>query len=199
MDERGPMSKLYFRHSPMNAGKSTALLQVAYNYLERGQRPVIAKPVIDTKSDKVLSRLNISWDVDWHVEEDSNIIEDFFKLEIERIDCILIDEAQFLQPKQVDQFFKIATSFNIPVIAYGLRSDFQTKAFPASVRLFELAHSIEEMKTICRCGKKAMFNGRKVDDEFVSEGSQIAIDGGEVVTYEALCGKCFDELVGLPE
>lgn len=189
------MSKLYFRYSPMNAGKSTALLQVAYNYNERGQRAIIAKPVLDTKSDKVVSRLGISGNVEWHVSPESNVIEDFLKLETEKVDCILIDEAQFLEPEQIDQFFMIAVLHKIPVIAYGLRSDFQTRAFPASARLLEIAHSIEEMKTICRCGSKTMFNGRKIDGVFTTVGDQIAIDGQQA-EYESLCGKCFIELVG---
>ena len=189
------MSKLYYRYSPMNAGKSTALLQVAYNYKERGQRSIIAKPNVDTKSPEVLSRLNISAKVDWSVEPEHNLIEDFLDKETEKVDCILVDEAQFLEPSQIEQLFFIAVMRNIPVLAYGIRSDFQTKAFPGSIRLFELAHSIEEMKTICRCGAKAMFNGRKIDGEFVSEGEQVAIDGKQA-EYESLCGKCYIELVG---
>lgn len=189
------MSKLYYRYSPMNAGKSTALLQVAYNYKERGQRSIIAKPNVDTKSTNVLSRLNISAKVDWSVEPEHNLIEDFLDKEAEKVDCILVDEAQFLEPSQIEQLFFIAVMRNIPVLAYGIRSDFQTKAFPGSIRLFELAHSIEEMKTICRCGAKAMFNGRKIDGEFVSEGEQVAIDGKQA-EYESLCGKCYIELVG---
>lgn len=189
------MSKLYFRYSPMNAGKSTALLQVAYNYKERGQRSLIVKPNTDTKSTEVLSRLNISAKVDWAVDPEHNLITDFLDKETEKVDCLLIDEAQFLESEQIEQLFFIAVMRNIPVLAYGIRSDFQTKAFPGSIRLFELAHSIEEMKTICRCGAKAMFNGRKINGEFVSEGEQVAIDGQEA-TYESLCGRCFIKLVG---
>lgn len=188
------MSKLFFRHSPMNAGKSTALLQVAYNYIERGQRPIIAKPSLDTKSDKVLSRLNVSADVDWHIRPGDDIRE---KLAAEsgKIDCILVDEAQFLTAKQVDQLFYIAVEENVPVLAYGIRTDFATRAFPGSARLMEIAHSLEELKTICRCGKKAMFNARIINGEFVREGSQVAIDGQDA-TYESLCGSCYIEKVG---
>lgn len=189
------MSKLYYRYSPMNAGKSTALLQVAYNYKERGQRSIIAKPNVDTKSPEVLSRLNISAKVDWSVNPEHHLIKDFLDKETEKVDCILVDEAQFLEPSQIEQLFFIAVMKNIPVLAYGIRSDFQTNAFPGSARLFELAHSIEEMKTICRCGAKAMFNGRKINGEFVSEGEQVAIDGQQA-SYESLCGKCFINLVG---
>lgn len=187
----------------MNAGKSTALLQVAYNYSERGQRPIIVKPTIDTKSDKVLSRLNVSMDVDWSVGSHDNIIDDFLRKETGKVDCILVDEAQFLEPEHIDQLFLIATLHNIPVLAYGIRSDFQTHAFPGAVRLFELAHTIEEMKTICRCGAKAMFNARKINGVFTSKGVQVAIDeehksktSEDVVTYESLCGTCYVNLVG---
>lgn len=189
------MSKLYFRYSPMNAGKSTALLQVAYNYTERDQRPIILKPAIDTKSPEVLSRLNVSAKVDWQIEPHHNLVLDFLDKEVEKVDCLLVDEAQFLEPAQIDQLFYIAVKRNIPVLAYGIRSDFRTNAFPGAIRLFELAHTIEEMKTICRCGTKAMFNGRKVNGVFVNEGSQVAIDGGETISYESLCGKCYINLV----
>lgn len=189
------MSKLYFRYSPMNAGKSTNLLQVAYNYVERNQRPVIAKPMIDTKSPHVLSRLNISAKVDWAISTKNNIITDFLDKETEKVDCVLVDEAQFLEPEQIDQLFLIATLYNIPVLAYGIRSDFQTHAFPGSIRLFELAHTIEEMKTICKCGSKAMFNARKINGKFTNQGDQVAIDKDNV-TYESLCGHCYIEIVG---
>lgn len=115
--------------------------------------------------------------------------------EAEKVDCILVDEAQFLEPSQIEQLFFIAMMKNTAILAYGIRSDFQTNAFLGSARLFELAHSIEEMKTICRCGAKAMFNGRKFNGEFVSEGEQVSIDGQQA-EYESLCGKCYIELVG---
>lgn len=89
----------------------------------------------------------------------------------------------------------IAVSDNVPVLAYGIRTDFQTRAFPGAARLLELAHSLEELKTICRCGRKAIFNGRKVDGRFIASGEQIAIDGQEV-TYESLCGECYLREVG---
>lgn len=178
----------------MNAGKSTALLQASHNYKERDQRPIIAKPSIDTKSEKVLSRLNVSADVDWHVGPEDSIIK-MLESETDPVDCILVDEAQFLTAKQVEQLFYIAVAKKIPVLAYGIRTDFATQAFPGSARLLELAHSVEEMKTICRCGNKAMFNGRKVNGEWVREGSQVAIDGQQA-EYESLCGECYIKFVG---
>jgi len=178
----------------MNAGKSTNLLQAAYNYEERGQRVIIAKPSIDTKSDRVLSRLGVSAEVNWHVTPEVDVRE-LLRQETSKVDCILVDEAQFLSPEQVDQFFYIAVQEDIPVLAYGIRSDFATKSFPGSMRLLEIAHSLEEMKTICRCGRKALFNGRKIDGEFVKEGSQVAIDGQQA-EYESLCGNCYIKFLG---
>jgi thymidine kinase len=101
-----------------------------------------------------------------------------------------LDEAQFLTEEQVDQALEVAVLDSVPVLAYGIRTDFQTKAFPGSRRLLEIAHSLEELKTICRCGKKAMFNGRLLNGKFVFTGEQVAIDGDQV-TYESLCPACY--------
>ena len=111
------------------------------------------------------------------------------------ISCLLLDEAQFLSEQQVDDLLRIAIQQDIPVLAYGIRTDFQTVAFPGSRRLLEIAHSLEELKTICRCGRKAVFNGRRIGDRFVFDGDQVAIDGTEV-TYESLCGACYLEESG---
>jgi thymidine kinase len=102
----------------------------------------------------------------------------------------LLDEAQFLTREQVDQALEIAVLDDVPVLAFGIRTDFLTNGFPGSLRLLEIAHSLEELKTICRCGKKAMFNGRKVNEDFVFDGAQVAIDGDQV-TYESLCPSCY--------
>jgi thymidine kinase len=104
--------------------------------------------------------------------------------------CLLLDEAQFLSVDQVDDLLRIAIIEDVPVLAYGIRTDFQTIAFPGSRRLLEVAHALEELKTICRCGRKAMFNARLVNSKFVFDGAQVAIDG-ESVTYESLCGTCY--------
>jgi thymidine kinase len=106
------------------------------------------------------------------------------------ISCLLLDEAQFLSDAQVNDLLRIALLEGIPVLAYGIRTDFQTVAFPGSRRLLEVAHSLEELKTICRCGRKALFNGRRIGDRFIFDGDQVAIDGVEV-TYESLCGVCY--------
>lgn len=192
------MAKLYFRYGAMNSGKSTALLQAAHNYEERGQHVVLLKPRVDTKgNDQIISRLGVSRTVDVMVEPSDNMVsivaEQIDRLQSERsaaLSCVLVDEAQFLTPQQVDDLFVVAVQVNVPVIAYGIRTDFQTVAFPGSRRLLEIAHSLEELKTICRCGRKALFNGRRVDGTFIFDGDQVAIDGVDV-SYESLCGECY--------
>lgn len=193
--------KLYFRFGAMNSGKSTNLLQAAHNYEERGQKAIIAKPTIDTKDEKVLSRLGVARDVDLHVNVDTDVYAEFKAIAEEssvagaKVDCLIVDEAQFLSREQVNDLFMIAVELNVPVLAYGIRSDFQGNAFPGSMRLLEIAHSLEEMKTICRCGQKALFNGRKINGEYVRSGGQVAIDDGSV-EYESLCGGCYIKHVG---
>ena len=107
------------------------------------------------------------------------------------VHCVLVDEAQFLSREQADQLFEVAVRQNIPVICYGLRTDFKLNGFPGSERLLLLAHSIEELKTICKCGRKAVANGRKISGSFVFEGAQLAIDGLGEVSYESLCAQCY--------
>ncbi len=208
------MAKLYFRYGAMNSGKSTALLQAAYNYEERGQRVLLAKPEIDTKgADQISSRLGVDRTVDFLIGAEDDV-RCLFNVQRERmrervedalipessdtgarpdIACLLIDEAQFLTPTQVDDLLRIVVQDRIPVLAYGIRTDFQTRAFPGSERLLELAHSLEELKTICRCGRKALFNARLVGGRFVFDGDQVAIDemSAERVTYESMCAECY--------
>ncbi|MEY4276288.1 MAG: hypothetical protein RIS26_751 [Actinomycetota bacterium] len=191
------VSKLYFRHGAMNSGKSTALLQVAFNYEERGQRVLLTKPAVDTKGDaKVVSRLGMVRSVDFLTLPKDNLRELVHDLASKQeVDCLLIDEAQFLTREQVDQAMEIAVLDGIPVLAYGIRTDFLTNGFPGSIRLLEIAHSLEELKTICRCGKKALFNARLKNGVFVFDGAQVAIDGDEV-TYESLCPACYYAKLG---
>jgi thymidine kinase len=193
------MSKLYFRYGAMNSGKSTHLMQVAYNYEERGMKVIIIKPKIDSKGGNMLiSRLGVNRKVDLLISEYENIFKliDNYLYENKRIDCILVDEAQFMKSEQIDQLFEIAVNFDIPIICYGLRTDFKRDGFEGSTRLLLLAHSIEEMKTICTCGQKAIFNGRKINNKFVFEGEQIAIDEQNDVKYESLCGDCYYKYKG---
>ena len=189
------MAKLYFRYGAMNSGKSTALLQAAFNYEERGHRVVLAKPAIDTKAEgEISSRLGMTRRVEILVGTEDSPREQLAELvaEGQPISCLLVDEAQFLTTWQVDELLRIAVLDGIPALAYGIRTDFQTIAFPGSQRLLEIAHSLEELKTICRCGRKAIFNGRRVAGEFVFDGGQVAIDQGEV-SYESMCGNCYLE------
>lgn len=192
------MAKLYFRYGAMNCGKSTNLMQVAYNYKERGMESIVIKPKIDTKGDnKVVSRLGINKKIDMVIDRDTNIydkVEEWLENK-GPIDCILADEVQFFKKQQIDELFNISIKLDIPVIAYGLRTDFKMNGFEGSERILLLAHSIEELKTICRCGKKALFNARKVNGAFVSDGAQVAIDGENKVEYESLCGKCYNKLI----
>ena len=193
------MSKLFFRYGAMNSGKSTAMLQVAHNYEERDQSVVLMKSSVDTKGDnQIVSRLGVTRRADLLLSSGQDLRVALQKLLGERDDlqrgvaCVLIDEAQFLTSEQVDQALTIAVLDDIPVVAFGIRTDFRTRAFPGSQRLMEVAHSLQEMKTICRCGKKAIFNARLGDKGIIREGEQVMIDD-EHVRYEALCAKCYLE------
>ncbi|MGZ0213424.1 MAG: thymidine kinase [Actinomycetales bacterium] len=197
------MSKLYFRYGAMNSGKSTALLQAAYNYEERGQQVLLAKPHIDTKGDNaIVSRLGVTRQVDFTISPVDEVYDVFARERAKvfektglPVSCLLVDEAQFFSEAQVDDLLRIAIVEKVPVLAYGIRTDFQTVAFPGSRRLLEIAHSLEELKTICRCGRKAVFNARTVGDDFIFDGDQVAIDGVDV-GYKSLCGACYLEESG---
>ena len=208
------MAKLYFRFGAMNSGKSTSLLQAAYNYEERGQHVLLAKPEIDTKgADEISSRLGMRRPVDFLIRpgddlralfaehrarvqgdaEQALIPEQHPPGKPVDVACLLVDEAQFLTREHVDDLLRIVILDGIPVLAYGIRTDFKTNAFPGSRRLLELAHTLEELKTICRCGRKALFNARLVGGRFVFDGDQVAIDelSADRVTYESMCPVCY--------
>jgi thymidine kinase len=183
------MAKLYFRYSAMNAGKTTQLLQVKYNYEERGQNVLLMKPSIDNRdsNENIKSRIGLESEavkVDAHTD-----LYKFVKIAIESqpIHCLIIDEANFLTREHVLQLCRIVDDLNIPVIAYGLRSDFRGNLFPGSEALLAFADSIEELKTICWCGKKAIMNTRLKNGKPVYEGEQIQIGGNE--SYISLCRK----------
>ncbi len=185
------MAKLYFRYGAMNCGKTSALLQAIHNYEDRGMEVLLLKPIIDTKGgNKVVSRIGLEREVDHLIKEDEDL-EKLLKKQKREISCIFVDEAQFLKRKQVDELLKITIEKEIPVICYGLRTDFNTNGFEGSIRLLELAHTIEEMKTICKCGKKATFNVRMVNGKYTFSGNQVAIDGEGKITYESLCPSCY--------
>lgn len=188
------MSKLYFRYGAMNSGKSTNLMQVAYNYEERGMKVKIFKPQIDSKGgNRLVSRLGVVRDADFSVNNQDDLYEVTEKwIQNEgKIHCILVDEVQFLKAEQIDQLLRVAIVLKIPVICYGLRTDFLMNGFEGSARLLLLAHSIEELKTICTCGKKALLNGRKLNGEFIFEGAQVAIDMEGNIEYQSLCADCY--------
>ncbi len=183
------MSKLYFRYGAMNCGKTTALLQVAHNYEERGMKVILIKPLIDTKGEnKVVSRLGVDRKVDILLSPEDNIMKYLKCLDV---NAIIVDEAQFLTQKQVDELYLITKEYDIPVLCYGLRCDFQMKGFKGSTRLLEIADDIEELKTICKCGKKATQNLRLVNGVPVFEGNQVEIDNQDEIKYISVCGKCY--------
>jgi thymidine kinase len=170
----------------MNAGKSTALLQVAHNYEEQGQTVQLYTAAIDNRYGvgRVTSRLGPQRDVDIF-DADTNFLSD-----VPKVACLLIDEAQFLSPQQVQQLHQLAQVNGVPVICYGLRSDFMGAPFPGSAYLLALADDIEELKNICSCGKKATMNVRvDADGKRIKAGEQISIGGNE--SYRQACGRCF--------
>ena len=188
------MSKLYFRYGAMNCGKSSLLMQVAYNYNEKGKKVVIVKSSTDTKADNhLLSRIGLKRKVDILINPNESF-EKYYNDWKNDISCILVDEAQFLSENQVEELWYVTKMFNIPVICYGLRTDFTSNLFTGSKRLLELADETEEMITICKCGKRAKFNARYVDGQFTLDGDSVLIDGSKKnVVYEPLCGKCYLE------
>lgn len=191
------MSKLYFRYGAMNSGKSTALIQVAHNYESKNMRVYVIKPEADTKHPEVLSRLNITRAIDKEIAPSDNV-ESIVLTETTTnpITCVLVDEAQFLTGAQIEDLFTIAVIHKIPVIAFGIRTDFRGISFEGSKRLLELAHELQELRTICYCGKRAVMNARLINGEYVKEGSQVEIDNSLTVEYDTLCGACYIRKVG---
>lgn len=197
------MSKLYFTHGPMGSQKTTNLLATAYNFEEHGGNILITKPAADTKGDSSLvSRIGLTREVDFLSTPDMDIQEEVRKRrdEIGKINAVLVDEAQFMEPKQIDQLFALAVVDSIPVMAWGLRTDFRSRGFPGSIRLLEIAHVLRESITMCGhgdgCEHRAHLNARRVGGLFVSDGGQVAIDGSEDITYTSLCSVHYIEDVG---
>ena len=182
------MAKLYFYYSAMNAGKSTVLLQSSYNYQERGMRTLVFVPAIDTRSGlgRVRSRIGLEAPAEVLTPTDNLLNRVRHEHTIDPIACVLIDEAQFLIRAQVEQLSDVADVLEIPVLCYGLRTDFQGQLFPGSGALLALADDLVELKTICHCGRKATMNLRlAADGRAVREGAQIEIGGNE--RYVAMC------------
>ncbi len=189
------MAKMHFKYASMNSGKSIDLIRTAHNYEENGYKVLILKPAIDTKGDNTItSRVGLNRKVDMLLLYSDDILEKL-KNKLKDISCILIDEAQFLSIKQVEDLFLISKSCNIPVLCYGLRTNFKMESFAGSKRLLELADILEEITTLCSCGEIARYVSRKVGNNFVQDGEEIIIDGTENITYVPLCGKCYLEKV----
>jgi thymidine kinase len=188
------MSKLYFRYGAMGCGKSTELLQVAFNYNERGCQVIIVKPAIDTKANnQVSARIGLIRTAD-HLAEPKDNLYQLVKTRYKEASCILVDEAQFLTRKQVDQLQKVTVILHIPVICYGLRCDGFQRSWPGSQRLLEIAHNVEELKTICRCGKKATLNARFMNGVVQTKGLKTLIDDGVSETvFCSFCPRCWHE------
>ena len=182
------MAKLYFKYGAMSCGKTTELLQVVYNYNRKGFNVILVKPEVDKKGDtKVVSRLGVEREVDYILSDDELLSD---KVELDTVDSIVVDEAQFMNEKQINELWMISKLYDIPVLAYGLKSNFQGHLFEGSKTLLEKADVIEELVTNCSCVKKARINARKLGEEYTISGDEVAIDGIDA-TYEALCPECF--------
>ncbi len=189
------MAKLYFYYSSMNAGKSTTLLQSSFNYQERGMETMLYTAALDDRYGvgNIASRIGLEKKA--HIFDDkTDILQEVTReLKKRKLRCILIDEAQFLNRNQVFQLGVICDRLEIPVLAYGLRTDFQAKLFEGSMHLLALADELKELKTICKCGRKASMNLRTDENgKVIREGEQTEIGGND--RYEVLCRKHFMEL-----
>lgn len=186
------MAKLSFKYATMNSGKTIDLLRTAYNYEENNGKVIIIKPKIDTKgNEKIVSRLGISRKVDYLIYYDDELF-DVLEGNLKNIDVILVDEAQFLSKKQIDDLSIISCVMDIDVICYGLRVNFRGVLFEGSKRLLEVSDSINELVTLCECRKVARYVGRKVDGVFKMDGPEIIIDGSKKnIEYVPLCKECY--------
>lgn len=189
------MAKLYFNYGAMSAGKTIEVITTAYKYNSRGMKALIIKPEIDTKANEfVSSRIGMKKKVDILLKHHDSLFK--FVKKNDKITCLIIDEAQFLTLNQVLELVIITKEWNIPVICYGLKVDFQGNLFEGSKALLSYADSLQELVAICNCGKKARFNARKINGKYLFDGKQILI--GEDESYEPLCESCFMKKVLLP-
>ncbi|MFZ9681768.1 MAG: thymidine kinase [Cephaloticoccus sp.] len=188
------MAKVYFYYSAMNAGKSTVLIQTSYNYHERGMRTLVFAPAIDSRAGigKVRSRIGLEAAAAVLAANDDLFARVAAEHAQDPVACVLIDEVQFLSPAQVDQATDIADRLEIPVLCYGLRTDFQGRLFPGSAALLAVADDLIELKTMCHCGRKATMNLRVgPDGKGLREGAQIEIGGNE--RYVPMCRRHYKE------
>lgn len=190
------MAKLYFYYASMNAGKSTTLLQADFNYRERGMETMLWTAALDDRYDAgvITSRIGLQADAHKFTPDTDLWAEVTAENTVRPIACLLVDEAQFLTREQVLQLARLADEANIPVVAYGLRTDFQAELFPGSAALLGIADTLVELKAVCDCGRKATMNLRvDADGRAVKEGAQTEIGGND--RYVALCRKHFMEKV----
>ena len=184
------MAKLYFKYGAMGSSKTAQALITKYNYEENDLKVWLIKPSADTRDgvQKLRSRIGLEATVDV-IAPHVDIYARFLGGKARRSDVIIVDECQFLTEKQIDQLRNIVNEHNIPVMCFGLRTDFQTHLFPGSRRLMEVADTIQEIKTICDCGAKATVNARINDGYIVTEGAQVVLGGND--SYIAMCHKCY--------
>ncbi|MBQ9408453.1 MAG: thymidine kinase [Clostridia bacterium] len=175
------MAKLYFRYGAMGSSKTANAIMVRFNYLERGQNCIMLKPRLDTRDGEriVASRSGLT--------APCHYVEELDNIDLTDVDCVIVDEAQFLTKAQVEKLTHIVDDLNIPVIAYGLRADFRGELFEGSTWLLAWADSVEEVKTVCWCGRKATYNARLLDGRVTKTGEKIVLGGNE--SYTALCRK----------
>lgn len=189
------MAKLYFRYGAMGCGKTMQLLQVAFNYEERGHKVCVIKPATDTKNGtKLLTRIGPERETNFCFDRKKDLFQEISE-HFSDVHCVLVDEAQFLTPAQADQLMQVTIKLDIPVMAYGLRLNFRRAddGFEGATRLLQIAHDIEEIKTICECGHKATYNSRFLNGKFVSDGPGVLIDGTTEIEYRALCPACYEK------
>ena len=184
------MAKLYFKYGAMGSSKTAQALITKYNYEEKGMRVWLIKPSVDTRDGAEIIRSRIGLAVQCQViTPEMNIYEMFCQRGTDSCHITIVDECQFLTEEQIEQLRNIVNDFQIPVLCFGLRTDFQTRLFPGSRRLMELADAIDEIRTMCDCGTKACVNARVVDGYIVTEGAQVVLGGNE--SYIAMCHRCY--------
>ena len=184
------MAKLYFKYGAMGSSKSAQALITKYNYEENAMKVWLIKPSADTRdgADILRSRIGLEAKAEIIVPQ-TDIFERFAATQLGQCDVVIVDECQFLTENQIDQLRTIVDEHAIPVLCFGLRTDFQTRLFPGSRRLMELADVIEEIKTMCDCGAKATVNARISDGFIVTEGAQVVLGGND--SYIAMCHRCY--------
>ena len=184
------MAKLYFKYGAMGSSKTAQALITKYNYEENDLKVWLIKPSADTRDGVQIlrSRIGLAATVEV-IPPEADVYAIFRGKKAGRCDVIIVDESQFLTEAQIDQLRAIVNDFNVPVMCFGLRTDFQTKLFPGSLRLMEVADTIQEIKTICDCGAKATVNARISDGYIVTEGAQVFLGGNDA--YIAMCHKCY--------